>query len=66
MVEMKHFWRRNREQRYHIEDTRCGWKDNIKMERNEIVFDDMDWDHLAMDGEKCRAVVSMATNPLVP
>jgi hypothetical protein len=36
------------------------------MDRNEIVCDYMNWDHLAMDGEKCRAFVSMATNNLVP
>ena len=26
----------------------------------------MDWDHLATDGDKCRAVVSMATDPFIP
>ena len=36
------------------------------MDRNEIVCGDMDWDHLATDGDKCRAVVSMATDLLVP
>jgi hypothetical protein len=33
------------------------------MDRKEIECVDMDWDHLATDGEKCPAVVSMATNP---
>lgn len=31
-----------------------------------MVCDDMDWDHLATDGDKCRAVVSVTTDPLVP
>jgi hypothetical protein len=36
------------------------------MDRNEIVCDDMDWNYLATDEDKCRPVVCMATNPLVP
>jgi hypothetical protein len=36
------------------------------MDRNEIVCDDIDWNHPATDGDKCRTVVSMATDPLVP
>ena len=36
------------------------------MDRNTVVCDDMDWDHLATDGGKWRAVVRLAAEFLVP
>jgi hypothetical protein len=37
---------------------RCRWEDNIKMDITEIGFGDVDWIHLAQDGDRWRALVN--------
>jgi transcription termination factor 2 len=45
---------------------RRRWKDNIKMNLREIVFEDVDWIHLAQDRDRWRAVVNTVMNLRVP
>jgi hypothetical protein len=41
-------------------------KDNIKMDRREIGFGDVDWIHLAQDRDRWRALVDTVMNLRVP
>jgi hypothetical protein len=45
---------------------RRRWEDNIKMDRREIRFGDVDWIHLAQDRDRWRAVVNTVMNLRVP
>jgi hypothetical protein len=45
---------------------RRRWKDNIKMDLREIGFRDVDWIHLAQDGDRWRALVNTLMNLRVP
>jgi hypothetical protein len=45
---------------------RHRWEDNIKMDLGEIGFGDVDWIHLAQDGDRWRALVNTVTNLRVP
>jgi hypothetical protein len=45
---------------------RRRWEDNIKMDRREIGFGDVDWIHLAQDGDRWRALVNTVMNLRVP
>jgi hypothetical protein len=45
---------------------RRRWKDNIKMDLREIGFGDVDWIHLAQDGDRRWAVVNTVMNLQVP
>jgi hypothetical protein len=45
---------------------RRRWEDNIKMDLREIVFGDVDWIHLAQDGDKWRVLVNTVMNFWVP
>jgi hypothetical protein len=38
------------------------WEDNIEMDQREIVWEDVDWFHLARDGYQWQAVVIMVMN----
>jgi hypothetical protein len=42
--------------------TRRRWEDNIKMNLGEIVWEFVDWMHLAKDSENWRAVVITVMN----
>jgi hypothetical protein len=44
---------------------RCRWKDNMKMDLQEVRWG-LDWIELAEDRDSWRAVVSAAMNILVP
>jgi hypothetical protein len=41
------------------------WEDNIIMNLKEIVWEDVDWIHLAQDSGRCRAAVNAVMNLLV-
>jgi len=45
---------------------RRRWEDNIKMERQEVGFGDMDWIELSQDRDRRRAVVTAVMNLRVP
>jgi hypothetical protein len=45
---------------------RRTWEDNIKINRREIRFGDVDWIHLAQDREKWQALVNMVMNLWFP
>ena len=45
---------------------RRRWKDNIKMNHQDVGCGVMDWINLAHDGEKCRALVNVVMNLRVP
>jgi hypothetical protein len=45
---------------------RRKWKDNIKMDRQEVGCGSMDWLELAQDGESWPALVNAAMNFRVP
>jgi hypothetical protein len=42
------------------------WEDNIKMDRREIVWEDVDWICLIQDRDQLWAVVSTVMNLRVP
>jgi hypothetical protein len=42
------------------------WEDNIKIDLREIWFGDVDWIHLAQDGDRWRTVVNTLMNLRVP
>jgi hypothetical protein len=41
---------------------RRRWEDNIKMDLREIGFGDVDWIHLAQDGDRWRALMNTVMN----
>jgi hypothetical protein len=45
---------------------RCGWDDNIKMNRREIGIDGANWIRLAQDRVQWRAFVNTVMNLRVP
>jgi ribosome biogenesis protein Nip4 len=49
-----------------IRRPRRRWEDNIKMDLREIGFGDVDWIHLAQDGDRWRALVNTVMNLRVP
>jgi hypothetical protein len=42
------------------------WEDNIRTDRREIGFGDVDWIHLAQDRDRWRALVNTVMNLQVP
>jgi hypothetical protein len=46
--------------------SRRRWEDNIKMDRREIRFGDVDWIHWAQDRDRWRALVNTVMNLRVP
>jgi hypothetical protein len=38
----------------HLEDHRCRWEDNIKIDHKEIGWEGVEWIHLAQDRNHCR------------
>jgi hypothetical protein len=46
--------------------SRRRWEDNIKMDRREIGFGDVDWIHWAQDRDRWRALVNTVMNLRVP
>ena len=49
-----------------MEDLRGSWEDNIKMDVQEVEWEDVDWVKLAQDRDNWRDVVNMMTNLQVP
>jgi hypothetical protein len=49
-----------------VERRRRRWVDNIKMDREEIGWDGMDWVDLAEDRDEWRALVNTVMNLRVP
>jgi hypothetical protein len=49
-----------------LERPRRKWKDNIKMDLQEMGWRGMDWIDLAQDRDRWRAVVSAVMKVLVP
>jgi hypothetical protein len=45
---------------------RLRWADSIKMDLREVGWGDMDWINLALDRERCFAVVNAVMNLRVP
>ena len=45
---------------------RCRWKDNIKMDLQEVGCRGMDWIELAQDRDRWRALVNVVMNLRVP
>jgi hypothetical protein len=45
---------------------RRRWEDNIKMDLREIGFGDVDWIHLARDGDRWWALLNTVMNLWVP
>jgi hypothetical protein len=45
---------------------RRRWEDSIKMDLREIGFGDVDWNHLAQDRDRWRALVNTVMNLRVP
>jgi hypothetical protein len=45
---------------------RCRWEDNIKMDFQEVGCGGMDWNGLAQDTDRWRALVSGVMNLRVP
>jgi len=49
-----------------LERSRHRWEGNIRMDLREIVWESVDWIHLARDRDQWRAVVNTVMNPWVP
>jgi len=60
------FWWGNLRERGHLEDPNRGWKDNIKMELQEVGCVGMDWIDVAQDRERWQALVNAVKNFQVP
>jgi len=45
---------------------RRRWKENVKMDPTEIIWDGVDWTDLGHDRKKWRAVLDMAVKRRVP
>jgi hypothetical protein len=45
---------------------RRRWEDNIKIDLGETGFEDVDWIHLAQDGDSWRALLNTVMNLRVP
>jgi len=45
---------------------RCRWEDNIKVDIQEVGYQDMDWIELAQDRDRWRALVNAVMNLRVP
>jgi hypothetical protein len=45
---------------------RRRWEDNIKMDLQEVRWEDVDWIHMAQDKDRWRALVSAVMNLRVP
>jgi len=41
---------------------RCRWKDNIKIDLHEVLYESMNWIDLAQDGDRWRALVNAVMN----
>ena len=51
---------------YYFGRTRRRWEDNIEMDRKEISWEDVDWVHLAKDGDNLRVVLRTVIKYRVP
>jgi hypothetical protein len=49
-----------------LERPRHMWEDNIKMDLGEIEWGGMDWNDLAQDRDKCRALLNTVMKLRVP
>jgi hypothetical protein len=49
-----------------LERPRRRWEDNIKIDLGKIGFVDVDWFHLAQDGDRWRALVNTVMSLRVP
>jgi hypothetical protein len=49
-----------------LRKSRCGWKDNIKIDLREIGCEGMDWIHLAQDRDHSQALVNTVMTLQVP
>jgi hypothetical protein len=45
-----------------LERSRCRWEDGIKMDLREIVWEGVEWIHLAHDMDHWRALVNAVVN----
>jgi hypothetical protein len=52
------------EEKRPLRKPRCGWVDNIKIDRREIGWGVMDWIDLAQDRDQWRALVNTVMNLL--
>jgi len=60
------FWSNNVKGRDQSEEPGVDGEDNIRMDLRELVWEDVNWIHLAQDRDKCRAVVNTVMNHQVP
>ena len=56
------FWWGNLGERDHLDDSDVRWKDNIKMDLQEVGCGGMDWIHVAQDRYRLRALVNAVMN----
>jgi hypothetical protein len=49
-----------------LENLKRSWEDNIRIEFREIVWEDVDWIHLAQDRDQWWIVVNMVMDIEVP
>jgi hypothetical protein len=49
-----------------LEEPGCRWKDNIKMDVQKVECEDMDWNDLAQDRDRWRALVTAVINVRFP
>jgi len=45
---------------------RCSWEDNIKMDLQEVEYGRMDWNDMAQDRDRWRALVTAVMNLQIP
>jgi hypothetical protein len=60
------FWWGNLREREPLGRPRRKWKDNIKMDFQEVRCEGMEWIDLAQDRDRCRALVYAVMNLRVP
>jgi hypothetical protein len=60
------FWREKPEGKRPFGRSKCRWKDNIKMDLQDLGCGGMDWIELAQDRNWWRALVNAVMNLRVP
>jgi hypothetical protein len=60
------FWLENLKGRRPLERLRCRWEYNIRMDLQEIGWEDVNWIHLPQNKSQWKTLVNMVINLWIP